>query len=415
MADFRFLHAADIHLDSALRGLEADPDAPADEIRGATRAAFRNLIDLAIEEAVGFVVIAGDLYDGDWQDYRTGLFLVEQAARLHDAGIPLFILQGNHDAASIITRHLRLPDNCRVFSARKAESFALEALGVVLHGRSFPTRAVTEDLTAAYPPPVPGSFNIGVLHTALGSRDHDDYAPTTVEALAAQGYDYWALGHVHARAEVLRAPCAIVFPGNLQGRHIRETGAKGASLVTVEAGRIAAIEHRALDVLRWARPLVDLSAAADLDGALRLVGAAIATALDGADGRPVALRLHLTGRSDVHGAITARPEDFRQAVIAEGRHHGTGRVWIEGVRNETRPRLDLARLAERPDVTGRLARIIAEIAAAPPPGLLGDYPERLRERLRGIEIPPDHALQGGIDQALAERLADLVLTALAEA
>ncbi|MFZ2872387.1 metallophosphoesterase family protein [Zavarzinia sp.] len=414
MSRFRFIHAADIHLDSPLRGLEADPDAPAGQIRQATRAAFRNLIDLAIDETAAFVLIAGDLYDGDWQDYRTGLFLVEEAARLGRAGIPLFLLYGNHDAASIITRHLRLPDNTKVFSAAKPESFILDDHAVALHGRSFPTRAVTEDLTLAYPPPLPGHLNIGLLHTALGNRDHDDYAPTTADALVAQGYDYWALGHVHARAHVLAAPCHIVFPGNLQGRHVKETGAKGASLVTVEDGRIQSVEHRALDVLRWARPVVDLSPAADIDGALALVGRAIAAELDAADGRPVALRLHLTGRTAAHGHLTTRPEDFRQQVIAEGRHHGAGRVWLESLRNETRPPADPALLAERPDVTGRLARIIAEIAAAPPPGLLGDYPERLRERLRAVEIPAEHILATGPDEATMARLQAMVLAALAE-
>ncbi|WP_165837519.1 metallophosphoesterase family protein [Zavarzinia aquatilis] len=415
MSHFCFVHAADIHLDSPLRGLEADPDAPADAIRQATRAAFRNLIDLAIDERAAFVLIAGDLYDGDWQDYRTGLFLVEEAARLGRAGIRLYILHGNHDAASIITRNLRLPDNTRVFSAAKAESFILGDHAVALHGRSFPTRAVTEDLTRSYPPPVPGHLNIGLLHTALGSRDHDDYAPTTVEALIAQGYDYWALGHVHARSHVANTPCHIVFPGNLQGRHVRETGAKGASLVTVEDGRIAAVEHRALDVLRWARPTVDLSPAADVDGALSLIGRTIATELDAAEGRPIALRLTLTGRSAVQPALARDFEDFRQKAIAEGRQHGAGRVWLESLRDETRPLADPALLAERPDVTGRLARIIAEIAADPPADFLGDYAERLRDKLRGIDIPADHLLATGPDEATMARLRAMVLAALAEA
>lgn len=415
MRRFCFVHAADIHLDSPLRGLEADPDAPADAIRQATRAAFRNLIDLAIEERAAFVLIAGDLYDGDWQDYRTGLFLIEEAARLGRAGIPLHILHGNHDAASIITRHLRLPDNTRVFSATRAETFILDDHAVALHGRSFPTRAVTEDLTRSYPPPVLGHLNIGLLHTALGNRDHDDYAPTTVAALIAQGYDYWALGHVHARSHVAAAPCHIVFPGNLQGRHVKETGAKGASLVTVEDGRIAAVEHRALDVLRWARPMVDLSPAADIDGALALIGRAIAAELDAAEGRPVALRLSLTGRSAAHAMLARDPEDFRQKVIAEGRHHGAGRVWLESLRDDTRPLADPALLAERPDVTGRLARIIAEIAADPPPDLLGDYTQRLKDKLRGIDIPADHILATGPDEATMARLQAIVLAALAEA
>ena len=129
MSEFCFLHAADIHLDSPMRGLEADPDAPAKLIREASRAAFRNLIDLAIEERVAFVLIAGDLYDGDWQDWRTGLFFIEQVARLVDAGIRMCMVAGNHDAASVITRNLRLPQHVTLFRHEKSEWLLLEEWG----------------------------------------------------------------------------------------------------------------------------------------------------------------------------------------------------------------------------------------------------------------------------------------------
>src|SRR5262245_18022749 len=102
---FRFLHAADVHLDSPLIGLDRYESAPVATVRGATRRAFTNLVSLAIEESVAFVVLAGDLYDGDWRDYRTGLFFVEQMARLREAKIPVFIVAGNHDAASQLTKN----------------------------------------------------------------------------------------------------------------------------------------------------------------------------------------------------------------------------------------------------------------------------------------------------------------------
>ena len=227
MRDFRFLHAADIHLDSPMRGLEADPDAPIKLVREASRAAFRNLIDTAINERVAFVLIAGDLYDGDWQDWRTGLFFVEQVSRLAAAGIPLIMVAGNHDAASVITRHLRLPEHVTLFPHDRGGRLLLEEYGVAVHGQSFATRAVTEDLSRNYPDPVPDLFNIGLLHTSLTGRPgHENYAPTTVDVLIAKGYDYWALGHVHAR-EIIHEDPWIVFPGNLQGRQVRESGPQG--------------------------------------------------------------------------------------------------------------------------------------------------------------------------------------------
>ena len=234
MTSFRFLHAADIHLDSPLIGLANVEGRVAERIRTAPRAAFEALVERAIEDDVDFLVIAGDLYDGTWRDYKTGLFFAEQMGRLNQARIPVYVLHGNHDAESQITKPLVLPDNVSVFGTRKAETFRIDELNVALHGQSFREKAVIDNLVPDYPAPVDGAFNIGVLHTALGGMgDHANYAPCSVPELVAKGYDYWALGHVH-QGQVLNERPHVVFPGNLQGRHVRETGPKGACLVTVD-------------------------------------------------------------------------------------------------------------------------------------------------------------------------------------
>jgi DNA repair exonuclease SbcCD nuclease subunit len=184
---FKFIHAADIHLDSPLRGLERYEGAPVDEIRGATRRAFDNLIGLAIEEGVAFLLLAGDLYDGPWRDYNTGLYFAKRMGRLRDAGVRVFIVAGNHDAASQITRHLRLPENVKVLSTREPESILLEDIGVAVHGRGFPKPPVTEDLSAGYPKGELQLFNIGLLHTSLDGRPgHERYAPCTVDGLRSK-------------------------------------------------------------------------------------------------------------------------------------------------------------------------------------------------------------------------------------
>ena len=176
-------------------------------------------------------------------------------------GRPCFLLRGNHDARSVITRNLKLPANVREFSSRTCETILLPEIGVALHGRSFPNRAVPEDLSASYPAASTGMLNIGVLHTsAEDPGEHETYAPCSVAALTLKGYDYWALGHIHARRVLSERPW-IVFPGNLQGRHPKESGAKGCTLVTVEDGAVAAVEHRAVDVLRWTTLEVDAGGA----------------------------------------------------------------------------------------------------------------------------------------------------------
>ncbi len=203
---FKFIHTADIHLDSPLRGLSRYEGAPVERLRGATREAFCNLVQFAIDEEVQFVIIAGDLFDGDWKDYNTGLFFASQMSKLRENEIRVFIVSGNHDAASAITRKLHYPDNVRFFISDSPEAIRIEEIGVALHGQSFAQRDVTNNLAANYPSAEPDYYNIGVLHTALNGREgHAGYAPCSIADLSAKNYDYWALGHV----ELAKTNCDV--------------------------------------------------------------------------------------------------------------------------------------------------------------------------------------------------------------
>ena len=357
----KFLHAADIHLDSPLAGLGATAGAPLALLRDATRRALSNMVERALEEKVDFVVIAGDLYDGDWRDYATGLFFVRQMARLAAEDIPVFIALGNHDADSRLTRQLTLPENVTVFRADRAHTVHLRDHAVALHGRSFPTAAVNENLALAYPRAEPGLFNIGVLHTAAGGREaHLNYAPCSVADLIGKGYDYWALGHVHAR-EILHEHPHIVFPGNLQGRHIRETGTKGFTLVRVEEARVVATDHVAADVVRWSRRIVDLSAAEDFEACIDVIADALAAERDAAEDRFTVVRLILDGATPAHSRLVVD----RESLVFEC-HAAAARVsdalWVEKVSLATRPHHDIAAAAARPDAIGALLRSVAGLA-----------------------------------------------------
>ncbi len=357
----KFLHAADLHLDSPLRGLERYDGAPVDRLRGASRRAMENLVDLCLAEEVDFVVIAGDLYDGDWRDYSTGLFFAAQLSRLRAADIRVYWLRGNHDAASRITRHLRLPETSFELSTRAAQTYVLEDLGVAIHGQGFATRAVSDDLAAHYPAPVAGLFNIGVLHTSVNGRPgHEPYAPCRLETLVEAGYDYWALGHVHAR-EVLHERPWIVFPGNLQGRHIREVGAKGATLVEVVGGRVAAATHHALDVVRWQRLEVDASDCASPDDVVDAARREFEEASEAADGRLLALRVNVTGRTGAHVALHADAARWLSALRASATDVDPDSIWLEKIALATEAVIDETALRQRDDAIGQLMSSLRDL------------------------------------------------------
>jgi DNA repair protein SbcD/Mre11 len=351
----RFIHTADLHIDSPLRGLSRYEGAPLERLRGATRRALQRLVDLALDEPVDFVLIAGDLYDRDWQDFHTGLFVREQMVRLGRAGIRVFIVQGNHDARGVITRQIPWPDNVKVFSSRTAESVHLGPLGVAIHGHSFPDREVPENLALGYPAAVPGCFNIGLLHTSLtGMNGHDTYAPATLLDLKSRGYDYWALGHVHARQVVCEVP-RVVFSGNLQGRHAGETGIKGCELVTVE-GALLDSRFVPLDVVRWHRIGIDLQPVQTLDELARRITQSLALAASDAGDVLHAVRVVLTGETHLHAIEASQPGTLAAAVQAAAQDVSSAEVWIEQVKLDLRSPVDRARLGQGSDALGELVR-----------------------------------------------------------
>lgn len=293
----KFLHAADLHLDSPLRMLERYEGAPVDELRLATRRSLVNLVDLAITERVDFVVIAGDLYDGDWKDYNTGFFFIREMTRLRDANIPVVMIAGNHDAASKMTKSLRLPDHVRFLRADKPETICFDNLGTAIHGQSFARPAVVEDLSQSYPDAVPGMFNMGMLHTcAEGKEGHAAYAPCKVDSLRRRGYDYWALGHIHKR-EILHSDPLIIFPGNTQGRHIRETGIKGCMLVSVDDRGQVSTEFRSLAVARWEIAQIDVMTDDREEDLFQRIQSTLGSLCQEANGMTTVFRMNIEGES----------------------------------------------------------------------------------------------------------------------
>ncbi len=384
---FKFIHAADIHLDSPLHSLDAYEGAPQDEIRQASRRAFDNLVGTALAERVDFVLIAGDLYDGDWKDYNTGLYLVSQTVKLREAGIAVYIAAGNHDAASKITKKLKLPENVHLFSANKPETFTIDELNVALHGQSFAKPAIKIDLSHNYPPPLAGHFNIGVLHTcAAGREGHEPYAPCTLEGLGSKGYNYWALGHVHQYEILLNDP-PVVFSGCIQGRHIRESGPKGCLLVTVDDQGRPEPEFRPLDVIRWVIADVDAGGAESAYDVVDRVGRQFEKLVDQNEGLPLAARVVIQGETSGHTELMADIErwgnEIRSAAIDSG-----GRVWVEKIKFHTALPAAEQDLQKSDGAIGELVSLFDELSSN------ADMVRALADEFSDIEKKIPKALKG---------------------
>ncbi len=361
MDEFKFLHVADIHLDSPLLGLSKYEGVPVEEIRLATRTALTNAVDLAIEEKVEFVVISGDIYDGDWPHFGTGLFFCSEMGRLERAGIEVFLLYGNHDADSVLTKKLPLPDNVHAFRSNKAHTIPHKRTGTAVHGRSYRDKDTRDNLASQYPEAVPGVLNIGVLHTALSGRPpHAPYAPCSVAELAAKGYQYWALGHVHD-FEIVSTNPYIVFPGNLQGRTIREAGGKGAVLVTVTDGAISIQpERRLLDSVRWFHAKVNLTGVDRPESFNEGIRSRLEEALENSDGLPTVVRLSVTGATPLHSWLISREDQVKQDVRAIAVSLSK-QLWVERVSLKTLPTVSIS---AREHSAAELHSILEEAAAS---------------------------------------------------
>jgi DNA repair exonuclease SbcCD nuclease subunit len=304
-----------------------------------------------------------------------------------------------------------------MFSVQQPETVRLDAFNVALHGQGFSTRAVSADLSAAYPKPEPHLMNIGLLHTSVDGREgHEPYAPCSRDGLLLKGYDYWALGHVHKR-EVLHREPWIVFPGNIQGRHVRELGPKGCTLVTVQDNHVISAHHQDLDVLRWSVCDVDVAGALTGDDVVDYVRQAIERELAVGSGRPLAVRVRLHGACKAHAELSAHHERWTNEIRTIATDVSNGTLWIEQVKMQTRTQLDLDQMLVRDDALGDLLRalvdwetdasFLAEVASEFR-DLVRKLPPELRSGVEAIALDHPQALRPAVDDVKHLLLARLL-------
>ncbi len=363
MKPFSFIHAADLHIDSPFRGVSAEFPELAEPLQKATFQAFEALTEACVEHRVDFLLVAGDVYDGADRSLGAQLRFFDGLKRLAEEGIRSFVVHGNHDPLNGRVSSLAWPEEVKVFG-KTAETVTVEVGGeavATVSGISFPERDVRTNLSEKLKPDPSSLFQIGLLHCNVGSdTGHEAYAPCELTELKSSGMDYWALGHVHTLDTLCEDPW-VVYPGNPQGRSIREQGARGCYLVRVDAQGTAELKFLPLDVVRWHEATVTIEGLETVDALDRKLGETLENLSTNAEGRGIVCRLKVEGRGPLYGELHA--ESAAGDLLARLRERFVELdpvVWVQHIELACRPEVDLAKRAEQGDLLAEVLTVAKE-------------------------------------------------------
>ena len=363
MTLLRFVHAADLHLDSPFVGIKAvAPEHVASALHDATFSAYENIVKLCIDERVDALLVAGDVYDSSDRSLRAQLKFVAGLNQLHEAGIRSFVCHGNHDPLDGWEARLDYPPSCTRFVAEfeAAPVFEDEPERAVVHGISYPTRDISDNLVRGLGKVDSNTFSIGLMHTNVdGNASHGSYAPCSLDDLKLSEISYWALGHIHTRQILSDQSPAVVYPGNSQGRHPNENGARGVYLVEVDIAGNVQLDFKAVDTVRWQRSVLDISQMETEQELLDSLDQSMTAAQAGAGGRPVVLQLTLVGRGSLHSAL--RQPNHIEDLIDNLNGEWEGRspfAWCERIEDETGAPFNRQERIEGSDFVAELLRTV---------------------------------------------------------
>lgn len=362
MKPFRFVHAADLHLDSPFTGLASGvPEQVAKSLRQATFDAYGNIVELCVSERVDALLIAGDVYDGADRSLRAQRRFIDGLDRLHRAGIRSFVCHGNHDPLDGWEARLTYPPSCHRFGSefQAVPVFEDDPGRALVHGVSYPTRNVKRNLVRRLGQVDSQAFNIGLLHANVDNdANHMAYAPCSLSDLAAPGIDYWALGHVHTRRVLNPQSPTVVYPGNPQGRHLNETGPRGVYLVSIDESGRTGLDFRPVDTVRWERLSLDIAQTDTEQSLLDELHRRVGESLEEAEGRSLVLRMTLAGRGGLHrflrqpNAVADLLDDMNQAWAQLAPF-----AWCERIEDRAAPAFDRARRLQGSDFVADLLRL----------------------------------------------------------
>lgn len=377
---FSFVHCSDLHLDSPFVGVGTIAPAIAEALKDATFKAFDRVVDLAIERQTDFIIIAGDVYDGENRSLRAQLKFRDGLARACTAGIRCFVAHGNHDPLNGWEAALSIPTGAVRFGAQSVEKHTVERNGVPLaavYGVSYAARDIKTNLAAQFHRDSDGLYSIGVLHCNVGGRpEHDNYAPCTLDDLCGAGMNYWALGHIHTQMVLRETAPRVVYPGNTQGRSVKETGTRGCEIVSVGASGNAQVEQVETDAIRWSNREISIEHLTTVDDLIDQIAATKEAERAAAGGRAVVMGLTLAGRGELHTQlIHAGVVDDLAQRLRDGEDERADFVWVHSMEAETGTPVNIAERREVPDFVGEYLKTADGMRRA------ADAAKKLREIL----------------------------------
>jgi DNA repair exonuclease SbcCD nuclease subunit len=335
----------------------------------ATFDAYRHIVDLCIREGVDALLVAGDVFDGADRSLAAQLKFVEGLQRLDQAGIRSFVCHGNHDSLDGWEARLAFPTSCHRFGpdVERVPVFPEEPNRVAVYGASYPRREVRENLVPGFQRSGAEQFAIGLLHANVGENTgHEPYAPCTLDDLAGSGFDYWALGHVHTRQVLRELAPVVVYPGNPQGRHPNERGARGVYLVEVSDSGLVKLGFHPVDVVRWESIAVNIEDLEDEQSLPDIISEQIDNLRDNAEGRDLILRVSLIGRGPLHASL------LRPGVVGDIRSQINEKwvrqnpfVFCERLTDESASPIIREERSQGEDFVGELLRLVDSLHHSP--------------------------------------------------
>jgi exonuclease SbcD len=369
MTKLRFIHTADLHLDTPFKGLTSWNRDLADKLKDATFKSFARIIDLCLKEKVDFLIISGDVFESENLSLAAQLKFVSELRRLSANGIPVYFVCGNHDPLSSWLDTTKLPENVYRYESLRVSNYIYtkdKKPVAEIYGISFQDKVVKDNLALKFRlKDTPSPVSIAVLHGTVGiAGPHENYAPFKVKDVMNMGFTYWALGHIHKRQIINESNPVVVYPGNPQGRDFGETGAKGCYLIEIDAERNVNLKFIPVQLIRFEEIEINLTDQDKIDKLWDEIEKNKNSIKDYNKEVSYILRVNLTGRTSLHSHLNKQGElEKLKAHFNEGQLDKIYFTWIDRFELNTRPVIDVEQIKKGNDFIAEILKAFNEYEA----------------------------------------------------